>query len=141
MNRKVKRFPLSPFLDERGSLLALEETNEVPFQIRRVYSLSGSDEAIPRGFHAHCDLEQLLVCIRGGCKMVLDDGYVRKEYELKSLDTGLLVSGLIWREIYDLTDNDVLLVLASQLYDESDYVRHYEEFTRLALEFEGVDFG
>ena len=115
--------------DDRGSLIALEQNKEIPFDIKRVYYIFGTKESVHRGFHAHKKLKQIAVCVAGQCKMILDDGVDRIEATLDSPAKGLLIVESVWREMYDFSPDCVLLVLASDYYDESDYIRDYAEFT------------
>lgn len=115
--------------DDRGSLIALEPGREVPFEIRRAYYIFGTREGVSRGFHAHRRLSQLLIATTGNCRIAIDDGEVRGEVILDRPDRGLLISGLIWREMHDFSRDCVLMVLADQPYDNSDYIRDYAEFT------------
>lgn len=114
--------------DGRGQLVALEGGRNVPFEIRRVYYLTGMKPGQPRGFHAHRKLQQVAISVAGRCRMVLDDGRSRDETWLDNPDTGLLIGNMVWREMHDFSDDCVLLVLASELYDEADYIRDYEQF-------------
>lgn len=114
--------------DERGHLVALEENKEIPFTIRRVYYMYGTGKGVRRGYHAHKSLKQILVCVHGACTIHLDDGIECAEVRLQDPAEGLYVDNNMWREMYDFTDDAVLLVLASELYDESDYIRNYQEF-------------
>ena len=118
--------------DKRGSLIALEDGVNTPFDIKRCYYIYNTKEGVRRGFHAHRDLQQLAVCVSGSCRFFLDDGETTRDITLDSPEKGLLLKGLIWREMYDFTDDCVLMVLADQLYDESDYVRNYHDFQQLA---------
>jgi dTDP-4-dehydrorhamnose 3,5-epimerase-like enzyme len=122
-----------PLGDERGSLVALEANNTVPFDIKRVYYIFGTQTGVPRGFHAHKNLKQVAVCVTGKCRMVIDDGKERVETWLDSPTKGLLINDLIWREMHDFTDDCVLLVLASEHYDEGDYIRDYSEFLQVVI--------
>ena len=114
--------------DERGSLIALEENYNTPFVIKRVYYIFDTKEDVRRGYHAHVDLKQMAICVKGSCTFVLDDGQNKKEIRLDSPNQGLLIEGLIWREMYNFSPDCVLLVLASEHYDEDDYIRDYDEF-------------
>ena len=116
--------------DDRGSLVALEENYNTPFAIKRVYYIFDTKEGVRRGYHAHIDLKQMAICVKGSCTFVLDDGSTRKEIPLDSPNQGLLIEGLIWREMYNFSPDCVLLVLASEHYDESDYIREYSEFIK-----------
>ena len=120
--------------DERGDLVALEigQQQEVPFEIKRVYYIYRTGEGVSRGFHAHKTLKQVAICISGSCNIILDDGFSRLDVHLCSPTKGLLIESFMWREMHSFSENCVLLVLASAHYDESDYMRNYEEFLRVA---------
>ncbi|NLY17053.1 MAG: WxcM-like domain-containing protein [Gammaproteobacteria bacterium] len=119
-----------PLGDDRGSLVALEANVTVPFEIKRVYYIFGTKQGVSRGFHAHKNLKQVAVCVTGKCRFVLDDGQTRQEAWLDSPTKGLLIEDLVWREMHDFSEDCVLLVLASEHYDESDYIRDYDEFLK-----------
>lgn len=114
--------------DERGQLIALEEYNEIPFSIKRIYYMYDTKNDVRRGYHAHKNLKQILVCVSGSCKILMDNGREKKEVLLNNPRTGLYIENNIWREMFDFTENAVLLVLASELYDENDYIRNYDDF-------------
>lgn len=116
--------------DSRGQLVALEELKDIPFKIKRVYYMYDTAEGVTRGYHAHKQLEQILICIHGSCKILLDNGREKKVVPLEKPYEGLYVENNMWREMYDFSPDAVLLVLASELYDESDYIRDYEEFLK-----------
>lgn len=116
--------------DERGMLVALEQNAEIPFPIKRVYYMYDTSEHTRRGYHAHKQLEQILICIHGSCKIHLDDGKETKEIVLDKPYEGLYMNNYIWREMYDFSPDAVLMVLASELYDESDYIRDYQQFIK-----------
>ena len=114
--------------DERGQLIALEEFKDIPFKIKRVYYMYDTGEGVVRGCHAHKSLQQILICINGSCKIKLDNGDETKIIPLEKPYEGLYVSNAMWREMYDFSKDAVLLVLASEPYDEADYIRNYNEF-------------
>ncbi|QLE78816.1 WxcM-like domain-containing protein [Francisella sp. Scap27] len=116
--------------DQRGSLVSLEENKNIPFEVKRVYYIFDTKSDVRRGFHAHTSLEQVLVCVSGSCKILVDDGKSRENILLDSPDKGLLISGLVWREMFDFSNDCVLMVLASEYYDESDYIRCYDGYLR-----------
>lgn len=116
--------------DERGMLIALEENKEIPFIIKRVYYMYDTVSGVRRGYHAHKKLKQILICIHGNCKIHLDDGYDTFEVFLDKPFEGLYVTNNMWREMYDFSPDAVLMVLASEYYDESDYIRNYDEFIK-----------
>ena len=127
----IKTIDFPPLGDERGSLVALEAHKTVPFDVKRVYYIFGTKSGVSRGFHAHRALQQVSVCVTGKCRMVLDDGQRREEVWLDSPTKGLLIGDLVWREMHDFSPDCVLLVLASEFYDETDYIRSYDEFKRV----------
>jgi len=128
---KVEVIDFNVLGDEKGSLIALEENKNIPFDIKRVYYIFGTKENVRRGFHAHKKLKQVAVCVSGRCKFLLDDGKEKKIILLDKPDKGLIIREMIWREMFDFSEDCVLLVLASELYDEQDYIRNYEEFLNI----------
>lgn len=120
--------------DDRGQLVALEEMRDIPFEIKRVYYMYDTKEGVHRGFHAHRKLEQILICIHGSCKILVDNGTEKKVVPLEKPYEGLYLSSNMWREMYDFSPDAVLMVLASEYYDESDYIRDYDQF----LQFVGI---
>lgn len=114
--------------DDRGQLVALEEMKDIPFHIKRVYYMYDTKEGVRRGYHAHRHLEQILIAIHGTCKIHLDNGTETAEVLLDSPYEGLYIANNMWREMYDFSPDAVLMVLASEYYDESDYIRNYEDF-------------
>lgn len=131
MSNLVKLIDFTPLGDDRGSLVAVEANKTVPFDIKRVYFIFGTKQGVARGFHAHKALKQVAVCMTGSCRMWLDNGREKEEVLLDSPTKGLVIEDLVWREMHDFTPDCVLLVLASEYYDETDYIRDYEEFKEL----------
>lgn len=127
---QIKKYMFQQHGDERGQLVALEEYKDIPFQVKRVYYIYDTLEGVRRGFHAHKCLEQILICVHGSCKILLDNGSEKKVVVLDKPYEGLYVANDMWREMYDFSSDAVLMVLASQVYDESDYIRNYEEFLK-----------
>ncbi|MDF2857029.1 MAG: WxcM-like protein [Neobacillus sp.] len=116
--------------DDKGKLTFLESGGgkDIPFAIQRVYYIY---EVLPgerRGFHAHKKLEQYLICIAGSCTILLDDGSEMKHVTLNDPSEGLYIGPGTWREMYNFSPEAVLLVLASEHYDENDYIRDYDRF-------------
>ena len=114
--------------DDRGSLIAVEEGYNVPFEIKRVYYIFDTKQGVERGFHAHKKLKQLCIAVKGSCAFVLDNGNSKKEIELNNPNQGLFIEGLIWREMKNFSPDCVLVVMASEHYDEQDYIRNYKYF-------------
>jgi dTDP-4-dehydrorhamnose 3,5-epimerase-like enzyme len=117
--------------DNRGNLIAIEQLKNIPFEIQRVYYIFNTKEGVRRGFHAHKNLKQMAVCLSGSCKFLLDDGKEKiDEVVLDSSQKGLLIENMVWHEMYDFSVDCILLVLASEYYNENDYIRDYNEFLK-----------
>lgn len=124
----VSLVPLEIHGDERGALIALENSRNIPFNIKRVYYIFGTKEGISRGFHAHRNLKQMLIAMSGSVRIKCEYNNRTEEYLLDTPTEGLLIDGLVWREMHDFSPDCVLAVLASNFYDESDYIRDYTVF-------------
>lgn len=116
--------------DWRGQLVALEENKNIPFSVKRVYFMYDTKEGVIRGKHSHRELQQILFCVAGACTVKLDDGREKIDVRLDYPSRGLLIGPGIWREMCDFTPDAVLMVLASEYYDESDYIRDYDTFLK-----------
>jgi len=116
--------------DHRGELVALEGNRNIPFDVARVYYLTGTKEGVSRGFHAHKKLEQVAICVAGKCRFIMDDGERREEFWLDSPAKGVRIRPMQWHEMHDFSEDCVLLVLADDYYDEADYIRSYADFKR-----------
>ena len=130
----VIKYQFPPHGDDRGQLIAIEEMKDLPFDIRRVYDIYDTLPGVRRGFHTHKCLQQILICVSGSCKIHLDDGSDTAEVTLDKPYEGLYISNNMWREMYDFTPGAVLLVLASEHYDEADYIRNYDDFIKMVKE-------
>lgn len=128
---EIKLIQLQSHGDERGSLVSLEEQKNIPFPIKRVYYVFNTKDKVRRGFHAHKKLKQLAIVVKGSCRFLLDDGTEKIEVLLDNPAQGLYIESFIWREMFDFSEDCVLMVLADAFYDEADYVRDYEEFTKM----------
>lgn len=126
----IKIIELEEHGDERGTLISLEQMKNIPFEIKRIYYMYETGNGVRRGFHAHKCLKQVLICVSGQCKILLDDGRNQEVVLLDRPNKGLLVESNIWREMFDFSDDSVLMVVASELYDEFDYIRNYQEFIK-----------
>lgn len=122
--------------DNRGTLIALEQNKNIPFEIKRVYYMFDTKPGVRRGYHAHKCLKQILVCVHGECKILLDNGHEKEIVHLDRPNKGLIVESNMWREMFDFSQDAVLMVLASELYDEDDYIRNYENFLEYVKEQE-----
>ena len=121
---------LPKITDARGNLTFIEGGNQIPFDIQRVYYLYDVPGGAQRGGHAHKGLHQLIIAMSGSFDVVLDDGSNKKRVHLNRSFNGLYVCPMIWRELDNFSSGSVLMVLASNKYDESDYYRDYAEFMR-----------
>ncbi len=126
----VQLVDLPSFGDDRGGLVAIESNRSIPFEIKRLYYIFNTSDNKPRGFHAHIDLKQIAVCVKGSCRFILDDGLHKEEVVLNSPTQGLMIESLTWREMHDFSEDCVLLVLANGYYDEDDYIRDYDQFLK-----------
>lgn len=121
--------------DERGNLVVIEgEGMDIPFDIRRVFYIYGSDSTVVRGQHANRETEFLLVNVSGNSKVKVDNGEESAVIELNRPRMGLYLSSMLWKDMYDFSKDSVLLVLASRHYDEKEYIRDYGEYLRILKE-------
>ena len=116
--------------DRRGKLVSLESLKNVPFEIKRIYYMFDTLPNEARGFHAHKDLEQIIIAMDGACRFILDDGKKREQVLLNRPDVGLYIGKNMWREMHDFSYGCKLVVLASEYYDEKEYIRNYDEFLK-----------
>lgn len=123
-----KIIELPKIYDPRGNLTFIEGGQHIPFDIKRVYYLYDVPGGAERGGHAHKELQQLIIAISGSFDVLLKDGKAEKRFHLNRSYYGLLVNSMIWRELDNFSSGAVCMVLASNLYDESDYYRNYDEF-------------
>ncbi|MBD0441589.1 hypothetical protein HPJ17_11870 [Acinetobacter baumannii] len=114
--------------DERGGLVVAESSKNIPFKVNRIYYIFDAKPEIPRGFHAHKELQQVAFCIKGKCRMLMDNGIDKQDVWLDQANKGLMIPPFVWHEMHDFSEDCILLVLASEHYDENDYIRNYEDF-------------
>ncbi len=141
MSKVLQHYELINFKtlgDDRGSLIAIEEGYNAPFDIRRVYYIFDTKKGVIRGYHAHINLKQIAIAVRGSCTFIIDNGNIREDIILNNPNKGLLIEGLIWREMKNFSEDCVLLVIASEHYDESDYIRDYQKFINKVIENEKI---
>jgi uncharacterized RmlC-like cupin family protein len=129
MNLKWITFPARG--DARGLLVPIEASKDVPFAIKRVYSLLQMKAGAVRGAHAHRTLQQVILALSGSCRVTLDDGSSQEIISLDNPACGLLLAPMVWHEMSDFSGDCVLLVLAAEHFDEGDYIRDRAEFLRL----------
>ena len=120
------------YSDTRGYLSVVENGIDIPFDIKRIYYLYMVPE-VARGAHAHKELQQLLIATSGSVEVIMDDGHSKKSFMLDKPWKGLLIPSGLWRDLENFSGGAVLMCLASEGYDEKDYIRDYDEF----LKFKG----
>lgn len=116
--------------DDRGQLIAIESGVHVPFEIKRVFYIYGTQPNVPRGQHSHHKTKQYLIAINGSCKVTLDNGQNKETYELNQPNIGLFQDAMVWGTMHDFSADCVLLVLADQHYNAADYIRNFDEFKK-----------
>lgn len=114
--------------DERGYLVIIEGNRDIPFDIKRVFYIYGSDSDVVRGRHANYRSEFVLINVAGTSKVRVDDGTSQKVFDLDRPHIGIYLPKLIWKDMYDFSADSVLLCLASEHYDAGEYIRDYDEY-------------
>ena len=134
--KNVRPLQFSKFSDlTYGNLTAVECGKDISFAVKRVYYIYDVPDKTRRGFHSHYNLHQALICVKGSVKILTKTPYEEQIYELNEANKGLYIGPMVWREMYDFSSDAVLLVLASELYDVSDYIRDYAKYEKLAVEY------
>jgi len=119
--------------DHRGQLVVIEGKDGVPFDIKRVFYIYGTQKDVPRGNHSHYKTKQYLIAVNGSCKVTLDNGKTKQTFSLDEPNKGLFQDVLIWGTMHDFSQDCVLLVLASEHYDKADYIRDYQKFLKAVV--------
>ena len=127
-----KMIQMPAFAGEYGQLNAIEGGKDIPFDVQRVYYITGVPKGVTRGFHSHRKLEQVLLCVNGSVKIRLKTPTAEESVTLDDPSKGLCIGHMIWREMYVFAEGAVLLVLASQHYTEADYIRDYGQYLQEA---------
>ncbi|MGN7503736.1 MAG: sugar 3,4-ketoisomerase [Alphaproteobacteria bacterium] len=123
---------ITPIADSRGAIVALEALREhVPFDIKRVYYMYDLQHDKPRGHHAHKVTDQILICLHGGCDVLMDDGVCESTYTLSAPYEILHIPPMYWHTLSNFLDSTVIMAIASERYNESDYIRQYTDFIDL----------
>ena len=133
MLSKCKIESIPKIVDTRGNLSFIENNIHINFETKRIYYLYDVPGGSTRGGHAHKELHQLILAISGSFDVHLDDGYDKKTYRLNCAHQGLYLCPMIWRTIDNFSSGSVCLVLASDLYDENDYISNLDEFIILII--------
>ena len=116
--------------DERGHLVIIEGNYDIPFDIKRVFYIYGSDKGVVRGRHANYNSEFVLINVAGTSKVRVDDGVNRKVFDLDRPHIGIYLPKLIWKDMYDFSPDSVLLCLSSEHYDADEYIRDYGDYLK-----------
>lgn len=128
---KVKMLEFPQKGDDRGHLVIVEGGIDIPFDIKRAFYIYGSDHDVVRGQHANRKTEFVLINVAGKSKVKVKDGEGNEAiYCLNRPHTGIYLPTMVWKDMYDFSENSVLLVLASEHYDASEYIRNYDEFVK-----------
>lgn len=118
--------------DRDGSLIIAEANRTIPFEIKRVYYINNLENSVSvRGKHAHQTLKQVLFCISGSVSLLLDDGCVKQTILMNEDNVGVILGSGLWHEMFNFSDDCILLVFASDYYDEQDYIRDYTHFLNI----------
>lgn len=133
--KNVKKVKFNVIKDDRGKMIPIEYPKQLEFPLKRIYYIYDVKEEVRRGYHSHNDLEQVLIAVNGSIKILVKTPYEEEIIELNDPSEGLYIGPMIWREMFDFTENSVLLVLASKEYDESDYIRNYDDYKIKAKEY------
>ena len=129
---KVKMLDFPQMGDERGHLVIVEGGKEIPFDIKRVFYIYGSGRDVVRGQHANRKSEFVLINVVGTSKVKVKDGEGNEAiYCLNRPHTGVYLPNMVWKDMYDFSEDSVLLCIASTNYDASEYIRDYEEFMKI----------
>lgn len=131
LEEQYKILKFDEFGDERGSLVVAEGSGkDIPFEIKRVFYMYGSDPTVVRGQHANRKTEFVLINVSGTSKVKVDNGVEQAVIELNRPRMGLYLKTMLWKDMYDFSPDSVLLVLASEHYDGDEYIRNYEEYLK-----------
>ncbi len=121
--------------DERGKLVVIEGGQSIPFEIKRVFYIYGSDASVVRGQHANMESEFVLINVAGQSKVRITDGQEEFIVELDRPMMGVYIPKLIWKDMYNFSSDSVLLVLASSHYDGEEYIRNYDDYIRIMEDY------
>jgi mannose-6-phosphate isomerase-like protein (cupin superfamily) len=124
----LKEIQVANYLDNRGNLDVAEFRSIGKFETKRIYYISGVPESDARGAHAHKNLDQVFFAVAGNLSMTVTDGSITETVDLKAHEMGYYLPSGYWRDLKNFTNDAVCLILASEHYDENDYIRSYEEY-------------
>lgn len=130
--KKVGLMKFNQLGDDRGHLVIIEGSKDIPFEIARIFYIYGSDKKVIRGQHANRDSEFVLINVSGKSKVKIDYGNSEEIIELNEPHMGVYIPKMIWKEMYDFSEDSVLLVLSNFKYNPDEYIRDYNEYLSLA---------
>lgn len=133
MHRETKEVRFLEFEehnDTRGNMVVVEGLKNIPFDIKRIFYIYGTDDGVIRGSHANRKSEFVLINVRGSSKVKVIDANYEKIFILDRPNVGIYLPKMVWKEMYDFSHDSVLLTLASEPYDEKEYIRNYDEFLK-----------
>lgn len=135
MYKNIRMLEFEERGDERGRLVIVEGMQDIPFEIKRIFYIYGSQKNVVRGQHANLKSEFVLINVAGTSKVRVKDGKGNESvFSLNRPHTGIYLPNMVWKDMYDFSEDSVLLVLASEHYDPSEYIRDYTEFSRMIRE-------
>lgn len=132
ISEKYKIIELPEFGDDRGNLVVIEGGMDIPFDIKRAFYIYGSDSTVVRGQHANLKTKFVLINVKGTSKVRVTDGSEEVIISLDKPRMGLFLDTMVWKDMYEFSEDSVLLVLASEHYDGQEYIRDYDEFLRIS---------
>lgn len=135
--RNVRNLTFKDIYDSEGHLTPIEVGQDVTFAIKRVYYITRVTEGKRRGFHSHRNLHQVLICVSGSVRILVKTPFEAEIITLDDPAKGLFIGPMIWREMFDFTENSALVVLASEHYIEADYIRDYRIYEKEAVIYFG----
>ena len=128
---RIKFFEFNQMGDDRGHLVVVEGNKDVPFDIKRIFYIYGSDKDVVRGQHANRKSEFVLINVSGHSKVKVRDGKGNEAvFALNKPHTGIYLPRMIWKDMYDFSEDSVLLCIASETYDPSEYIRNYDDYVK-----------
>lgn len=131
IHEHYKILEFSELGDERGNLVVIEGNQDIPFEIKRVFYMYGTDKEMVRGSHANRKSDFVLINVAGKTKVRIDDGFSSVEVELNKPRMGIYIPAMLWKDMYDFSEDSVLLVLSNEHYDSTEYIRDYNEYKEM----------
>lgn len=128
---KCKRIRFQQKGDERGSLIVIESNKDIPFKINRVFYMVNTLNDVARGQHANIESDFVLVNVQGSVKIKINDGFKDEVYVLDNKDEGIYIPCMIWKEMYDFSEDAILIVFSNKHYKEEEYIRDFHEYRRI----------